>query len=157
MSWSIIVLGDYWAHAHDTEQILFMSLAPEFLDSSDEFRQVSWLQDWKAYWLEHKSAHGNGCSDIALERFLDTELKIRQFRSFLAHYKIWLAAFGDAIAAADINAKTDVPFYLIYTGPCSVDYLLAFATKIEDVLDGNLKNESVRRKSLKVSAPQRQS
>ena len=145
MSWSMIDFGDYWAHAHDSEQILFMSLASEFLDSSPEFSHVSWLQDWKLYWLDHKKNHGNGCSNIDLPRFLNSEEKIRQFRNFLYRYKIWLAEFGDAIPAEDINAKTDVPFFLFHIGPCRVSYLIAFASKVEDVLDGNTANEAVHR------------
>jgi hypothetical protein len=90
MSWSMIDYGEYWAHAHDSEQILFMSLAPEFLDSSPVFRDVKWLQEWKDYWLEHKDTHGNGCSDIDLSRLLSSAERITQFRSFLSGYKLWL-------------------------------------------------------------------
>jgi hypothetical protein len=146
MSWSMIEFGDSWADAHDSEQILFMSLAPEFLDSSPKFKHVSWLQEWKAYWLKHKETHVNGCSDIDLPRFLSSEDRVCQFRDFLAAYKTWLRTFGDSIPADVINAKTAVPFFLSFTGPCEVRELIAFACTIEDLLSGSMENKRVHKK-----------
>ena len=137
MSWSMIHFGDYWAHAHDAEQILFMTLASEFLDSSPKFREVPWLQEWKDYWLDHKVHHANGCSNIDLSGFLTSQDRIDRFREFLADYKIWLSTLGDSIPAGVINEKTAVPFYLHFTGPCEVRELVEFACKVDDVLRGN--------------------
>lgn len=144
----MIDLGDYWAHAHDSEQVLFMSLAPVFIESSPELRSVSWLQEWKTYWLDHRKTYVNGCSDIDLARFLDSEEKARQFRDFLANYRSWLRRYGEAIPAQEINAILDAsPWGMHYVEPCPVKYLLDFATKIEDVMDGRLENSSVQRKA----------
>jgi hypothetical protein len=143
----MIEFGDYWAHAHDTEQILLMSLAPIFIDSSPALRSVSWLQEWKTYWLDHRKTHTNGCSDIDLARFLDSDEKMRQFRDFLTQYKAWLQQYGEAIPANEIDAILDPgPWGARYLGSCPVKYLLDFATKIEDVIDGRLENGAVQRK-----------
>ena len=146
MSWSMIDYGEYWAHAHDADQILFMTLASEFLESSSEFMAVTWLQEWKAYWLEHKATHGNGCSDIDFRSYLQDDQRIEVFRKFLGAYRSWLSQFGDGIPAEVINAKTAVPFYLYHTEPCRTSALLTFAATVEDVLSGNIENELVHRK-----------
>ena len=148
MGWSIIDFGDYWAHAHDSEQILFMSLAPVFIDSSPALGSVAWLQAWKAYWLDHRKTYANGCSDIDLERFLDSSEKVILFRDFVNNYKSWLLGrFGEAIPAEEINAILDTSAWgMRFEAPCSVNDLLSFAAKIEDVVDGRLKNKSVQRK-----------
>jgi hypothetical protein len=145
MSWSTIRFGEYWAHAHDIDQILFMSLATEFLDSSVEFRGLAWLQEWKTYWLEHKETMGNGCGNIDLPRFLCTAERVVQFRRFLCKYQIWLQQFGSEIPVDEINRRTNVPEQLIHTKPCGVGRLLDFAATVEDTLNGNLKNASVSR------------
>lgn len=142
MSWSSIEYGPHWAHAHDTEQIIFMSFAPEFLDSSP-FRSVSWLQEWKTYWLEHKYSHGNGCCDIDLATHLRDEERVALFRRFLLDYRAWLSDLGEEIPANVMNAKTAVPGYINFLGPCRVEELIAFVTTIEAVLDGNTRNERV--------------
>src|SRR5688572_1031281 len=115
MSWSMIEFGDFWAHAHDTEQILFMSFASEFLDSSSEFQALPWLRQWQQYWVDHKSTHGNGCSDIDLPRFLDIQEKVIAFREFLQKYKTWLSKFGAEIPADIANEKTGVPSFWTFT------------------------------------------
>jgi len=137
---------DYWAHAHDSEQILYMSLASEFLDSSHEFQNVAWLQEWKAYWLDHKNTHANGCSDIQLSRFLPTIDRIELFRHFLHKYELWLQQLGVEISAHEINRKTDMPRRLKYVESCRIADLVAFATTIEDVLNGNVQNARVHLK-----------
>ncbi len=89
----MISFGSHWAHAHDTEQILFMTFAAEFLDQS-RFRSSEWLQTWKTYWEHHKRAHGNGCSDIDLEGNLSSSAKVQEFREFLDEYNEVLPLFS---------------------------------------------------------------
>jgi hypothetical protein len=128
MSWSMIQFGDYWAHAHDIEQILFMTFAGEFFDSSPKFQSIAWL------------------SDIDLSRFLDCEDKVCVFRQFLEDYRIWLKQLGTEISAEVVNQKTDVPFFVTFTGPYEVKHLVAFTSTVECVLGGDTSNEKVHRK-----------
>lgn len=152
MSWSTIHFGGYWAHAHDNEQMLFMSLAPEFIDQSPEFNPIQWLQEWKAFWVKNRDAQGNGCSDIALERFLIDAGRIRTFREFLASYKDWLSAFGEEIPTDAINGRLDVSIFY-FTRPLKVDKLLQFASTIVNVLDGNVDNKIVHKKQSASAQP----
>jgi hypothetical protein len=147
MSWSMIDFGDFWAHAHDNEQILFMSFASEFLDSSSKFQALPWLRQWQLYWLDHKSTLGNGCSDIDLPRFLDVQEKVLAFRQFLQEYKTWVSGFGAEIPTDIANEKTGVPGFVTFTGPCEVQHLVSFVSTIEAVLDGDLGNKRVHRKT----------
>ncbi|MFD0725649.1 hypothetical protein [Lysobacter brunescens] len=146
MGWSMIDYGEYWAHAHDSDQILFMTFASEFLDSSSEFVGETWLQDWKIYWLEHKADHANGCCDLDLQSHLLDGRRIKVFRDFLAAYRSRISRYGDEIPAEVINLKTAVPFYLQQMGPSRTSDLLAFVTTIEDLLSGNTQNKLVHRK-----------
>ena len=136
MSWSMIQHEAHWAHAHESDQILFMTLASEFLESSAEFSDVNWLQTWKTYWREHKVLHVNGCTDIDLQTHLSNPQRVELFLCFLAAYRTWLSLFGEEIPAEVINAKTAVPDHLHFAAPCKVSDLLSFATKIELVLTG---------------------
>ena len=137
MSWSMIQHEARWAHAHDADQILFMTLASEFLESSAEFSAVSWLQTWKNHWREHKELHVNGCTDIDLQTHLLNPQRVELFLRFLDAYRSWLTLFGEEIPAEVINAKTAVPDLLHFVAPCRVSDLLSFVTKIELVLTGN--------------------
>jgi hypothetical protein len=95
MSWSSISFGQHWAHAHDNEQIMFMSHAPECLAQLPGLSGERWLHEWAAYWIDHRINNGNGCTDLALDEHLDSAEKVRVFRAFLNEYKRWLEATPD--------------------------------------------------------------
>ena len=140
MSWSMIHFAGRRAHAHDDDQELFMALASAFLASSSAFDDISWLHEWRAYWLDHLQTYGNGCSDVALERFLDSDEKKRLFKDFLNQYRGWLGRYGEAIPADEVNlilAHRPEPWGLRFLKPCRVEPLLDFVTTIEGVIDGS--------------------
>jgi hypothetical protein len=137
MSWSTIEFSDRFAHAHDWEQVLFMSLASECLDSLDEFRDSRWLHDWKDYWITHKATHGNGCSDIGLHTHLTSEPKIAEFRRFLSRYTEWIRDFGTEIPINRVNEFLGLGAGARIEKPCQTDELQQFVTKILALLDGS--------------------
>ena len=137
MSWSTIEFGDHIAHAHDWEQVLFMSLAPVCLDSLEEFRDLLWLHDWKDYWSTHKKTHGNGYSDIALHSWLTSEPKIVEFRKFLSRYTEWIRDFGTEIPVNRINEFIGLGTAMHMEKPCQTYELQKFVTKILALLDGS--------------------
>lgn len=142
MSWSTIHLGEVGAHAHDSEQEMFMFLVPLCMDSLKDFRQPPWIQDWKAYWCEHRESYGNGCSDIRLDVYLTNTERVSKFRKFLAAYQEWLSSFGKEISAEFINSKLS-SMSIQFTRPISVESIQAFASKIEAVLIQDLSHDSV--------------
>jgi hypothetical protein len=141
----MIDFGGKWASAHDWEQILFMSLAPRCLDRFPEFRKAGWLQDWEAYWVDHKMSHANGCTDIALDAFLDSQEKVAIFRRFLAKYDTWLSGFGESIPTEVINEWTGVKGITAH-GPCEVSYLKEFTGKVRALLAGDVTHPAVNTK-----------
>ena len=143
MSWSTISFGSTHAHAHDWEQVLFMSLAPACLNSCQEFRDVEWLHKWKDCWVNNKGNQGNGCSDIELNTHLDSEEKILAFRSFLNYYLQWIRGFGAEIPIDIINGYIDLGKGMYMTKPCQITELEEFVAKIIAVLDGNTKHPAV--------------
>jgi hypothetical protein len=79
---------------------LFMAFASEFLDQS-WFRSTEWLQQWKAFWQEHKQTHGNGCSNIDVEGYLISPDRLGEFRAFIPEYRAWLTqTFGEFIESS---------------------------------------------------------
>ena len=125
-----------------------MELASVFLASSSAFDDISWLHEWRAYWLEHLETYANGCSNVALERFLDSDEKKRLFKDFLNQYRSWLGRYGEAIPPDEINlilTHRPEPWGLRFLKPCRVGRLLDFVTTIESVIDGSHENKNVRR------------
>ena len=125
MSWSTIQFGEYWANAHDGEQIVFMSLAPECLAQSTKFSGEPWLHEWAEYWVEHRTAYGNGCSDIKLHVHLTTKERINVFRAFLSEYKQWL----ETVRGQELR---DVDGDLVRH-----ERAVRFAELVEATIDGN--------------------
>lgn len=144
MSWSMFSFGSYWAHAHDIEQINFMALASEFVEASEKYRQTPWLQEWRAYWLEHMGSHGNGCSDLNAEAFLTEESRTKQFWAFLSEYEAWLRTFGTEIPIAQIN-KLMEPSGTRCQAPVEVKVQLQFAETVRAVINGDESNPRVHR------------
>jgi hypothetical protein len=144
MSWSMFSFGTHWAHAHDVEQINFMALASEFLRTSEEYKPMSWLQAWRAYWLEHMGSHGNGCSDLNPDEFLTDALHVEVFKAFLADYAAWVSKFGTEIPAAEINKLLESSGTK-YQHPLEVKTQLNFVRTIEAVLRGDAQNSNVHR------------
>lgn len=144
MSWSMFSFGSHWAHAHDIEQINFMALASEFVEGSEKYRRTPWLQEWRAYWLEHMGNHGNGCSDLNAEAFLVEEARTEQFVVLLGEYAAWLRAFGEAIPTDRIN-KLLKPSGTKYQSPVEVKAQLRFLETVRAVMKGDESNPSVHR------------
>ena len=125
MSWSHIRFGEYWAHAHDDTQIVFMSLAPECLAQTTKFSGERWLHEWAAYWIDHRTAYGNGCTDIGLHVHLTTKERVEVFRAFLSEYKRWLETLkGQELR----DAVGDLVWH---------ERAVWFADLIEATIDGN--------------------
>jgi hypothetical protein len=137
---------DHWVHAHDFTQVTFMALAPEFIDSSNKYRNIEWLCGWKKYWVEHKISHVNGCADIDLNSFLTDSSRIETFKKFLHDYSIWVSEFGTEISPEIINSKINLTG-MYYTKPCKVEDLTSFAGLIWDVISGNMDNNKVNKKT----------
>ena len=146
MSWSMIDFKNAWAHAHDWEQVLFMSLAPEVLGKSDRFSATKWLQEWKEYWIEHKETHVNGCSNIDLERFLISSEKIDEFIDFTFEYDDYARGFGDEIPADELNARINLKGMFLIK-PCGVSELLDFTNKVRAVIKNDFAHDKVSAKS----------
>ena len=144
MSWSMFSFGAYWAHVHDIEQINFMALASEFVQASEKYKQVPWLQAWRSYWLEHMGNHGNGCSDLSPDEFLTEAPRIEVFKAFLVEYAAWLSAFGAEVPVAHIN-KLLALSGTKYQHPLKVETQLKFAKTIGAVLSGNEQDSNVHR------------
>ena len=142
MSWSSIDYGDYWAHAHDWEQISFMALAPVYITTSEHYKKLPWLLEWKDYWDDHKIHHGNGCSDIDLDGYLISQNRVHDFKLFLNDYKKWLHTFGETISAEYMNKRIE-GLGGKYFKPCSINELEAFVDKIVAVLEHDLNHHSV--------------
>jgi hypothetical protein len=133
MSWSMIDFGGHWAHAHDNEQIMFMSIAPECLARTEAFSGARWLHEWSAYWIDHRVNNANGCTDLALSEHLDTKEKVEVFREFLASYRRWL----EAIPEGEI---LDVDGYSVPR-----EKAIRFADVIEATIDGDTTNDRVHK------------
>ena len=140
MSWSIITLGSMWAHAHDIEQVSFMYLAPIFLEQSDQYKNVPWLNKWKEYWKHHRSCYGNGCSDLDLESYLTCTERMNEFSHFLDQFSVWLNSLKDKLSDEYINRFLEGE---TYPGTCNVSSLLQFANTIKAVLRQDTTNQNV--------------
>lgn len=142
----MIDYNEFWAHAHDWEQVLFMSFAPEFINSFIKYTNIEWLNKWKLYWQDHKENHGNGCSDIQLQEYLNTGQKKEIFISFIDDYIKWLEGFGDVISKDEVNKRINLGG-MYYTQPCEMIYLVEFAEKVVAVVNGDESHPKVNKKS----------
>ena len=121
----MINFGGHWAHAHDNEQIMFMTHAPECLAQMALPSGERWLHEWAAYWIDHRINNGNGCTDLALQEHLDSHEKVEVFRTFLAEYRRWLKKMPE-------TELLDIGGY-----PMSLERVVWFADLIEATIDGN--------------------
>lgn len=143
MSWSMFCFGSHWARAHDREQINFMALASAFVESSERYRQTPWLQEWRAYWLDHMGNHGNGCSDLDADAFLTDASRVQQFDVFLQDYGDWLRTFGAEIPTLRINQFVELAG-VKYQAPVGVEAQLRFSELVRAVINGDESNPDVR-------------
>ena len=146
MSWSIISYQSAWAHAHDWELVLFMSLAPKFINQSPEFQDLEWLSKWKQYWLNHKLEFVNGCSDLNLEEHLVSAERRSEFIYFLEKYSSWLEEFGTVFPKDKINKLIGIGGMQL-TEPCKISYLLEFSEKLKAVVNKNFEHDKVQREN----------
>lgn len=114
---------EHWAHAHDDEQDHFMALAAMYIEADPAYRELGWLREWQAWWLENVGNQGNGASEVGADEFLTDDDRVAQFRQLLESYRSWLLAVEPAIGIALTYPKTE--------------QLVEFTRTIEAVLDGN--------------------
>ena len=143
MSWSTIQYGELAAHAHDNEQEFFMHLAPAFLNSTNEYKDIQWLQDWKAYWIEHRESYVNGASDIEIHSYLATPGRVSLFQNFLTQYKVWIENHGELIPLPTIRSFFSPCDAKLITEPCKTAWLIAFVDKINALLDNGSSHPSI--------------
>ncbi|GAA4730350.1 hypothetical protein [Phytohabitans rumicis] len=124
----MFVFRGHWAHAHDVEQDHFMALAAMYVEAEPRYRQVAWLRDWQAFWLDATGAQGNGCSDLRADEYLLDDARVAEFRAFLRDYEAWCTAVGPALDLA------------VGIGP---DKLVAFTRKVDAVLVGDTSHPAV--------------
>jgi hypothetical protein len=120
MSWSTFSFRAHWAHAHDAEQDAFMALAAMYIEADPSYRDVQWLRDWQAFWLESAGNQGNGCSDLRADDFLTDDDQVAQFRQFLRRYRSWLIAVEPALALV-----VGIPTERLFDFAGTVDAVLA--------------------------------
>lgn len=116
------------AHAHDLQQDTFMALAAMYVEASPAYREVAWLRDWQAFWIEAAGNQGNGCSDLDPQKYLTDEDRIGLFREFLSDYRSWVKA-----TAASLRLITGY----------DADKLVDFTETMEAVITGDKTNPRV--------------
>ncbi|MFC8433312.1 hypothetical protein [Streptomyces sp. NPDC057253] len=128
MSYSMFIFRAHAAHAHDIQQDTFMALAAMYVEANPVYREVAWLRDWQAFWIEAAGNQGNGCSDLDPQTYLTDDDRIGLFRQFLSDYRSWVSA-------------TAAPLKLI--AGYDADKLVDFTETMEAVVIGDRTNPRV--------------
>lgn len=132
MSWSMFVVRDHWAHAHDRQQAAFMAFGAMFAEAAPVYRETEWLRRRQSSWPAIAYTQANGLSDPYPEEHLTDDERVALFLEFLGDYRSWVTSVADTIT--------------LLTG-YEPDDLVAFAETVEAVIAEDERHPSVRRRT----------